>query len=207
MRAAPLVAAGAMACGPSFQAVYECEVRFEHCYALDQDPHRIEAQKACWRVWLHDYTYGQSRDKVEYAEARFSELSLDPTLPSEDVGVRPHRRRDNASPLPTSAFAPPPNVAGDGVVAGAASQAAAQAQAQAAQTQQGQPTIAGATPPRTGPGLPTAPGEQCTDACAQRWTACRKGCTDGQCNGCDAAYKACVPACFQEVQTIPRSIR
>lgn len=178
-------------CGPSFQAVYECEVRFEHCYALDQDPARTEAQKACWRVWLHDYTYGQSRDKVEYAEARFSELSLDPTLPSEDVVSHAHHHRDNASPLPTSAFAPPPNVAGDGV-AGAASQAA-------------QAAVAAVTPPRTGPGAPTAPGEQCTDACAQRWTACRKGCTDGQCNGCDAAYKACVPACFQEVQTIPRS--
>src|SRR5580704_16522387 len=76
---------GSAACGPSFQAVYECDVHFEHCYALDQGGATVEAQKECWRDWLHGYTYGQSRDRVEYGGTRLSYLSLDPTLPSEDV--------------------------------------------------------------------------------------------------------------------------
>ena len=81
----------AVACGPSFQAVYEGDVRFEHCYALDQGPASADVKKECWQGWLHDYTYGQSRDRVEYAGTRFSELSLDPSLPTEDREVkRPH---------------------------------------------------------------------------------------------------------------------
>ena len=94
--------------------MYECDVRFEHCYALDQQPAPTDAKKQCWYEWLHGYTYGQSRDRVEYAGTRYSELSLDPTLPSLDPGTRPSRPRITTAPLPTSAFAPPPNLAGDG---------------------------------------------------------------------------------------------
>src|SRR5580692_11137525 len=87
---------------PSFQAVYECDVHFEHCYALDQGGATVEAQKECWRDWLHGYTYGQSRDRVEYGGTRYSELSLDPTLPSEDS---PSMRAKHivAAPVPTKA--------------------------------------------------------------------------------------------------------
>ena len=77
MSVAP-VFTGVVACGPSFQAVYECDVHFEHCYALDESGASVEAKKECWRDWLHGYTYGQSRDRVEYGGTRYSELSLDP---------------------------------------------------------------------------------------------------------------------------------
>ena len=140
-------------------------------------------KKQCWFEWLHGYTWGQSRDRVEYAATRFSELSLDPTLPSLDPGTRPTRPRITTAPLPTSAFAPPPNLAGDGV---------------------GQ---AGGTSSRMPPTSALAPGEQCTDACAQRWSTCRKGCADGACDACDGAYKTCVPGCFQDVRQAPRSLR
>ena len=32
------VLGSALACGPSFQAIYEGNSRFEHCYALDESP-------------------------------------------------------------------------------------------------------------------------------------------------------------------------
>jgi hypothetical protein len=186
--------AGGTGCGPSFQAVYECDVRFEHCYALDQQAVVPDAKKQCWREWLHGYTYGQSRDRVEYAATRFSELSLDPTLPSEDTASRPRRPHNLTAPLPTSAFAPPPNLAGDGTVPPAMGQSPQQ-------------VVAAGSTPHVVPASSQAPGEQCTEACAQRWNACRKGCTDGACETCDGAYKACVPGCFQDVRQVPRSLR
>ena len=106
------VLAGVVACGPSFQAVYECDVRFEHCYALDESGASVEAKKECWREWLHGYTYGQSRDRVEYGGTRYSELSLDPTLPSEDTQSAARAKHTVAAPAPTNAFAPPPNISG-----------------------------------------------------------------------------------------------
>jgi hypothetical protein len=195
------LAVGAVAgCGPSFQAVYEGDVRFEHCYALDQTAATPDAKKDCWREWLHGYTYGQSRDRIEYAATRFSELSLDPTLPSEDTAQRPARRaRNNAAPLPTSAFAPPPNVAGDG---------SAPPPPQPTQQEGGAPDGSAPLPAsRAVQAVSHAPGEECTNACADRWNACRHGCADGACDTCDHAYRACVPGCFQDVRHPPRSLR
>jgi hypothetical protein len=187
-------------CGPSYQAVYECDVNFEHCYALDEGSGSRDTAhaKACWREWLHSYTYGQSADRIEYAGARFSELSLDPTLPNEDTAIRPKRNRGMVAPLPTSAFAPPPNLGadhGDGP-------------ATPPSPSTPPPTYAAASgPPRPVVVAPQAPGEQCTSACAERWNGCRKGCADGVCDGCDRAYKSCVPGCFSDVRQPPRSLR
>ena len=88
-----LAALAALACGPSYQALYECDVHFEHCYALDESAASADVKKECWRDWLHGYTYGQSRDRVEYGGTRYSQLSLDPTLPSEDVSSTQSKRR------------------------------------------------------------------------------------------------------------------
>jgi hypothetical protein len=47
-----LALAGLAGCGPSFQAVYDGDVRFEHCYALDESPNApMAAKKDCWRDW------------------------------------------------------------------------------------------------------------------------------------------------------------
>ncbi len=147
------VAAATVACGPSFQAVYECDVHFEHCYALDQRPVSGDAKKDCWREWLHGYTYGQSRDRVEYAAMRFSALSLDAQLPSEDTASA-KRVRSTAAPAPTSAFAPPPSLA---------EKLAAEPSAAPA---------ASASHPRAG--TAGAPGEECADGCVEYWKACRQ---------------------------------
>ena len=176
-----------MGCGPSFQATYECEVRFEHCYAYDQGSGSVDAKKDCWREWLHGYTYGQPSDRVEYAATRFSELSLDPTLPTIDTGARP-RHRSVAAPMPTNAFAPPPNVAESKTAATPA------------------PVVAAAAPVLA-PLPARAPAEICTNACVDRWNACRNGCKDGACDACDHTYRACVPACFQDRQPAARSLR
>ena len=111
MSVAP-VFAGVVACGPSFQAVYECDVHFEHCYALDESGASVEAKKECWRDWLHGYTYGQSRDRVEYGGTRYSELSLDPTLPSEDAPSAARAKHIVAAPVPTNALPRPRTSAG-----------------------------------------------------------------------------------------------
>jgi hypothetical protein len=188
---AAIVALGALSCGPSFQAVYEGDVRFEHCYALDQGPASPEARKVCWRDWLHGYTYGQSRDRVEYAAARFSQLSLAPTLPNEESrDSRPLRQPSPvAAPLPTNAFAPPPNLA-----------SSASATAPAASTR---------APAREA--ALRLPGAECSDACAQRWTTCRAACSEHACDECDRGYRTCVPACLHDESSSsrqpPRSLR
>jgi hypothetical protein len=194
--ALPLPAAAVVltcsACGPSFQAVYEGELHFEHCYALDEMTVPDEAKKDCWREWLRGYTYGQSNDRVEYAATRFSQLSLDPLLPSEDVsdaGARRPRRSEStvAAPVPTNAFAPPPNMsASDGHDAPSAAKMA----------DAGRPPRAASTP--------GAPGADCITACQGRWSGCRDGCKDGACDTCDKSYRACMPACFRDEAGAPR---
>jgi hypothetical protein len=163
-----------VACGPSFQAVYECDVRFEHCYALDQGGGSVDVKKQCWREWLRGYTYGQSGDRIEYAAARFSELSLDPMLPSVEVrdGGAPRR---SASPVPTSAFAPPPNL-----VEHPGADASSDGGAVVSELVQ------------------RAPGSECAEGCAGSWRTCHEACRGEACDGCDRAYRACVPACFHE---------
>jgi hypothetical protein len=64
------LAAGLAACGPSFQATYECDVHFEHCYALDETAAADGAKQRCWRDWLAGYTFGQPRDRVQFASSR-----------------------------------------------------------------------------------------------------------------------------------------
>jgi hypothetical protein len=170
-----LLAGLGVACGPSFQAVYEGDVRFEHCYALDQRPVGEAARKECWRDWLFGYTYGQSRDRVEYAAARYSELSLDRTLPSEDTAsARPPRA---SGPIPTSAFAPLPNLAEHALV---------------------DPPVE-VKPAPVVAAVVRAPGEECAMGCGATWKACHEVCKAPGCEGCDRVYRQCVPRCMQGV--------
>jgi hypothetical protein len=165
------------ACGPSFQTVYEGDVRFEHCYALDETGAPPETKKDCWRRWLRGYTNGQSWDRVEYAATRFSQLSLGPTLPSEESrDARPGRRAPTvAAPVPTNAFAPPPNVASSTPVTASAA-----------------PSVLFRE------GSARAPRSDCCDGCAEHWSTCRGSCQGAACDACDASYRACMPACFRE---------
>jgi len=165
-------ALAAAACGPSFQAVYECDVHFEHCYAVDMSEVSIEGKRLCWREWLAGYTYGQSRDRVEHAKGRLLALSSDdPPSATDDAGlpVAPVLQ----TPLPANAFSPPPAVSdvhaldagGDGSVRD---------------------------------GGNTLPGAACADACAKGLASCKSGCKAAACVSCDNAYRACMPPCFRD---------
>lgn len=101
-----------LACGPSFQAVYEGNAQFEHCYAMEERPQIAIHEKAeCWNDWSQRYTYGQTRDRINYATARYVALSQD--VPTDEAmmmaapGMTPRTSVINA-PSPTNAFAPPP---------------------------------------------------------------------------------------------------
>jgi hypothetical protein len=166
-----------VACGPSFQAVYECDVHFEHCYALDQSGASVDAKKECWRDWLHGYTYGQSRDRVEYGGTRYSQLSLDPTLPSEEGRSSMQSKHTVASPVPTSAFAPPPIII-EGHSSADTHPSGTESQAMLTSAH--------------------APGADCADTCGQKWTTCRAACSSSACDVCDKTYRSCMPSCFRD---------
>lgn len=189
LRCLVAVTGGALACGPSYQMVYECDVRFEHCYAIDQGAGVSDAKKDCWRDWLHGYTYGQSRDRVEFAATRFSELSLDTTLPTVDVqGPRPRRPdRPVAAPVPTNAFAPPPNIS-DG-------HSGPEPPASAAAAREVSPVRAS---------VPQRPGADCAEICGDKWSTCRASCKDHSCDTCDQTYRVCMPVCFHEEAAVAR---
>jgi len=72
-----LVIAGASwGCGASIQAVYEGDVRFERCMALDVRPEiAVGERRECWTDWVVFYTYGQTRDRLRHAHLRIKQLS------------------------------------------------------------------------------------------------------------------------------------
>lgn len=78
-------------CGPSFEAIQEGDLRFAHCDRLDMDSNIAASHRLhCWREWRRVYTYGQTRDRVEYAQRRIAEVvsgDIDPPfdLPSGEV--------------------------------------------------------------------------------------------------------------------------
>jgi hypothetical protein len=163
-----------VSCGPSFQAVYECDIRFEHCYAVDMTDEAVDAKRACWRDWVAGYTYGESRDRVEHARSRIAALSADPPDPS-DAG--PSKPSVNL-PMPINAFAPPP------IMSDARPDAGADASTRDASVRDA--------------GGPPMPGSACAAACASRYDACRGTCKGLACAACDRAYRACMPPCFLE---------
>jgi hypothetical protein len=107
--AAPLLGAG---CGPSLTTVHEGTIRFEHCYRLDLESAASANQRsACWALWLDSYTYGQSRDRIDYARRRLNAIGSGnhepPTL--HVAGERPTEQRQFylVVPAPTSVHTTP----------------------------------------------------------------------------------------------------
>ncbi|MGH7282258.1 MAG: hypothetical protein ACRELY_12080, partial [Polyangiaceae bacterium] len=102
-------------CGPSFQALYEGDARFEHCYALeDSGSGTMQKRADCWRDWMDHYTFGQTRDRVQYASNRYRALTS-AALPTDEgmMSAAPGAGDENTTgaPAPTNAFAPPPTTA------------------------------------------------------------------------------------------------
>jgi hypothetical protein len=184
----------AAACGPSFQALYEGDARFEHCYAMDESGSGSMQQKSdCWRDWTLHYTYGQTRDRVEYAAARYRALSRAPEAPTDDalMEAAPGEGRGGgvAAPAPTSAFAPPPKTlaevdggpAGANVLPGYAPSPSV--------------TVASAKPE---PAAQRPPSADCSDTCNTTWNDCKAKCSGAKdCDACTATYKKCMKGCFK----------
>jgi hypothetical protein len=195
--------AGAIAgCGPSFQAIYEGDSRFEHCYALEENASVAMQQKgACWQEWLRHYTYGQTRDRVEYAAARSRALSAGVGLPTDEamMGAAPGEgRRIGTAPAPTNAFAPPPKTLSelDGGFGAGPNATSAPSTWGAAPMPTSTGTTAASTP--SGPSRP--PLADCTDRCGVTWTSCKSDCDSKPdkkkaCDGCEKTYKACIKTC------------
>ncbi|MDX2052749.1 MAG: hypothetical protein SFV15_10185 [Polyangiaceae bacterium] len=176
----------ASGCGPSVQAVREGTLRFEHCYRLDLNnetasPHR----RACWQEWTSQYTYGQSRDRIEYARRRARSLAAgDPDRPELKLTPRhnPKERQFYLS-VPASSSAPPPPIA-----------------------------TRTYSSPDAGP-RPRTTSDDCAQLCKSSFEDCREPCqaNDGApaagasavggapdaCSGCEPDYKRCMVRCYE----------
>jgi hypothetical protein len=174
---------GTVACGPSFQTMYENDARFEHCYALEEGAATMQQKSDCWGDWTRNHTYGQTRDRVEYARNRHEALLAVPEQPTDEAMMQaaPGEMKAGdtaAAPTPTNAFAPPPKMdsrdGGGGPVSTWILDAAVAPE----------PTV-------------RPPGAECIDGCTASWHACRLTCGT-TCDGCDKNSKACVAECMKK---------
>lgn len=196
---------GPLACGPSFQVVYEGNARFEHCYALEESPQTLVPEKvACWRDWSERYTYGQTRDRIHYATARYVALSQSLDTPTDEAmtlaapGMTP-RQSSITAPSPTNAFAPPPTVLGEDFLDGGS--------ARPDRTSSGteRPLSDGGAADAGDGGARPLPASACTDACGASYRKCSTECTrgdagsgprNGACAACEKTFAACMRGCF-----------
>jgi hypothetical protein len=200
--AIPLVMGGA-ACGPSFQVMYEGNAHFEHCYALEENPQAsMPAKASCWRDWSEHYTYGQTRDRISYATARYVALTEAKMAPTDEAlmmaapGVTP-RASTITAPAPTNAFAPPPKVleaSGDQRVAPITRPSASDV-----------PVLSVDAGAAESPLAPTPlPSSTCAEGCGGGYQKCSGGCEGDagaakakSCQACMTTYRACMRNCFK----------
>jgi hypothetical protein len=102
---------GLQSCGPSFEAIQEGDLRFAHCDRLDFDQnvgpsHRLH----CWREWGRVYTYGQTRDRVDYAQRRIAEVVSGDTDPPFELPTEVQTPNTLAKAQPSPVHSPPPAV-------------------------------------------------------------------------------------------------
>jgi hypothetical protein len=190
----------ALACGPSFQAIYEGNARFEHCYALEENAATVIPEKAdCWRDWSEHYTYGQTRDRIHYATARYVALSQSSNVPTDEAmmmaapGMTP-RQSTITAPAPTNAFAPPPKVLEDYGDASTA-RPARPSEVPTVVGVGGSSTGVDAGAPKAAPAaasapVPALPASDCGEGCKNKFRDCDAG-------QCDKTYRACMRACFK----------
>jgi hypothetical protein len=185
-----------LACGPSFQAIYEGNARFEHCYAMEERAQTALKEKAdCWEDWSERYTYGQTRDRIHYATARY--VALSQSVPTDEAmmmaapGMTP-RTSTITAPIPTNAFAPPPKVleqydASTGkpvrpselpVVLGTGGSSI---DAGPETHGDGGSAFNGAT---------ALPASDCVQTCGSKFYSCKGG-------ACEKPYRACMRSCFK----------
>jgi hypothetical protein len=197
------------ACAPSYNVVYEGDARFEHCYALDDSPYATMEQKsACWRDWTEHHTLGQTRDKIEYAQARWRAIERAPEMPTDEAmmaaapGVGARDSNQLTAPLPTSAFAPPPRTDTDGALPQTRTTTTVQSKTTTTvvETKTVQPKLVP---------LPRAPGSECVEACTQAWDVCHTECSGNKekCDVCEDRHETCLLSCVKNKARVPRATR
>lgn len=177
------VLAAGFGCGPSVQSIYEGSVRFEHCYRLDLEQEVASTHRqACWTTWLDRYTYGQSRDRLEYARRRVRAFATgDADRPVLHVGQTAEDSRQFylVVPAPTSVHASPPPIA----------------------TRTNAVTEAPQPSPSASAKEKPAPAEDCAGACKSAFSSCNQACDpatkSAACKSCDPDYKKCMQRCFE----------
>lgn len=211
---------GALACGPSFQAIYEGNARFEHCYALEENAQKGMGEKAdCWRDWSEHYTYGQTRDRIHYATARYVALSQSTNVPTDEAmmmaapGMTP-RESTITAPAPTNAFAPPPKVLDEADGGSWLGRTPRQSEIPrtvifSGGTPIGPDASASAVviPPADASAAPVRPpASDCTDPCTASFRGCKGTCAgappgdagkDVACTLCEKTYRTCMRVCFK----------
>jgi hypothetical protein len=202
---------GALSCGPSFQAIYEGNARFEHCYALEESAQKPAAEKVdCWRDWSEHYTYGQTRDRIHYATARYVALSQSTSVPTDEAmmmaapGMTP-RQSTITAPAPTNAFEPPPKVLSDvdggGLIGGTALRpnelprtvvfsGGVRTVLDASAPAPAPPVAAAAVAATPDAAAPRTPASDCADSCAATFRTCKGA-------PCEKTYRGCMRACFK----------
>jgi hypothetical protein len=176
------------ACGPSFQTIYENDARFEHCYALDEGTATITQKATCWKEWKEHHTFGQTRDRVEYAKLRY--VALDSNALPTDEGMMQAapgevgERTQHTAPAPTNPFAPPEATMIED--AGTRMQQSTVLIPMASASAMSVPT-----PPEDA-GASTRPGAACAEDCGRAWDACVHG---RDRDPCDSPYNRCIVAC------------
>jgi hypothetical protein len=185
------VALLALGCGPSVQAVYEGNTRFEHCYRLDLDVTIAPSHRqACWSEYAERYTAGQTRDRLEYARRRVRALAAGdhsrPTLDLE-LGDASAPLSPPEAPIPTSVHAPPPPKV---------------KLASAEPPDAGRAATDGSAP---SPPVVEPPGRACARRCEGEWQECGGANCDADaggkpgkaCQGCGRDYRRCMQRCFR----------
>ena len=183
-----LVASVLTGCGPSFEVLAEGDLRFVHCDRLDLDPNIAPSHRLhCWREWRRMYTYGQTRDRVEYAQRRIAEVvsgDTDPPfqLPAGATTVARHSLQHPVDPehvdVPTPQ-APSPAPA-------AASSSAAVVPPD----------------PSLAVGAPSTALVACHSRCEAANASCLPGCETRPtgCKPCDTPLEACLRDCQAKAQ-------
>ena len=158
----------------------------------------FRSKQMCWRDWMQNYTYGQTRDRVEYAAVRQRTLSRVPELPTDETMMEaaPGEVRSKAgiaAPAPTSAFAPPPKTLADTPDASAPPNGNGRGGSAAPA-----PSVVFVAPPgapagATASGNAPPPAAECQSECSRGLNACQAK----EPKACEKAYKACMRACFK----------
>jgi len=169
------------------QSIHEGNVRFEHCYRLDLELDTASGHRqACWSSWLSQYTYGQPRDRLDYARKRVRSFSTGDgagrRLLVSGEGRDEKRQFYLVVPAPSSVHAPPPPIA---------------TRLHAVMT----PPVVEDPAKLAKSSEQAAPGEVCASECRSAFSSCSKDCEPasqgGACASCDPDYRKCMQRCFE----------